>query len=232
MTNAISTDTRAPTPRQPALAVHALLLTWFGVVLALSLDGALESSPGHPPWPVLAAVLLPLAVFGAAYTLLEPVRAYVQALDLRVLVLLHTFRMLGVAFLLLAAFDVLPLEFALPAGVGDAVVAVAALALGVALYSATGVHRRLVQAWNTFGLADFVVAVCMGVLSRSDGLLQLDAAVSSDAMGSFPLALVPAFAVPFFVITHVIVFIQLRTRWADATRIHPGRRAGAGQRGP
>jgi hypothetical protein len=48
----------------------------------------------------------------------------------------------------------------------------------------------------------------------------LNGAVPSDAMASFPLAMIPGFIVPFYVITHLIVFLHLRANWRELDRIH------------
>lgn len=84
-----------------------------------------------------------------------------------------------------------------------------AVALGIALYRGP-VARRWVLAWNSFGLADFVVAVSVGVASSSPVLAALSEGVTGAPMQVFPLILIPGFFVPLYVITHVIVFLQLR----------------------
>jgi hypothetical protein len=54
------------------------------------------------------------------------------------------------------------------------------------------------------------VAVSMGVMTRSGEVLHSSGRVSSDIMGTFPLALIPGFAVPFYVITHLIIYARLK----------------------
>jgi hypothetical protein len=46
-------------------------------------------------------------------------------------------------------------------------------------------------------------------------------AASTGAMGAFPLAIIPGFLVPLFVITHVIIYLQLRTHWRDRAQVQP-----------
>jgi len=132
---------------------------------------------------------------------------------MRQLILLHSWRMVGIGFVFLYFYDRLPALFALPAGLGDAMAAMGALFIGIALYEHTAtVSPKRVYLWNMFGLIDFVVAVSMGVMTRTGEVLSFSGQVSSDIMGSFPLALIPGFAVPFYVITHLIIFAQLKRR--------------------
>lgn len=201
----------APTALAPWLL--AGIGAWFLVILTASLAGVFASPAESFPWPIVSALALPLVLFTLLYRIFPRFEAFILDLDPRPLVLIHSFRMVGLGFLLLSAYGVLPLVFAVPAGGGDALAALGALLVGIALYSTAGVSRRLVVAWNGFGLADFAVAVGVGILSRSNGVLHFSGSAPSDAMGTFPLALIPAFAVPLYLITHVIILLQLRRRW-------------------
>jgi hypothetical protein len=89
--------------------------------------------------------------------------------------------------------------------------AMGAVFIGIALYErASTVTPKRVYLWNAFGLIDFAVAVSMGVMTRSGEVLHSSGRVSSDIMGTFPLALIPGFAVPFYVITHLIIYARLK----------------------
>ncbi len=70
---------------------------------------------------------------------------------------------------------------------------------------------------NVAGLVDFLGAIGTGVLTSNSsvGFFASDAPRAS--MGLLPLSLVPTFAVPLWIILHVISLVQLR-------------RAGAGSR--
>jgi len=203
--------TLALSPAAPRgyLRLAWLLAAWFGVVLWLSLVDAFEVTPGAPPLPTLAAALIPLALFAGLYMAHAGFRDFVLGLDLRVLVLLHAWRTVGLGFVFLYSYGKLPAIFALPAGLGDAIAATGAVALGIALYRGP-VARRWVLAWNSFGLADFVVAVGAGVASSNPVLAALSGGVTSAPMQFFPLILIPGFFVPLYAITHLIVFLQLR----------------------
>lgn len=195
---------------------RALLLAglgWFLTVAAMAFTGLFDAAPGERPWLIVLAILLPISLFGLAYLGIDRFKGWVLALDMRHLILLHSWRMIGMGFVFLYFQDRLPALFALPAGLGDAMAAIGALVLGIAMYERPAkVSRRRIFAWNTFGLLDFVLAVSLGVLTRSGEVLQFSGHVGSEIMGMFPLALIPAFAVPLFVITHLIIYAQLQHR--------------------
>ena len=192
-------------------SVFLIGLGWFVVILATVLSGGFDAPAGERPLAMLLAVTMPPVIFGVAYFSISAFRDWVLALDMRHLILLHSWRMIGFGFVFLFFHNQLPALFALPAGLGDGMAAIGAVFLGIALYErASSVSPQRVFLWNTFGLVDFVIAVSMGVLTRTSDVLYMGGPVSSDIMGSFPLGLIPGFAVPFYVITHLIIYAKLR----------------------
>lgn len=219
MTNTISSEGSVHGSPSVAGWVFGIVAVWFAAALGASLSGLFASPAGALPLPLLAAVALPILAFFLVYGLAPAFRSFVQGLDLRPLILIHSWRFVGLSFLILAAYGVLPLVFAVPAGVGDAVAAAGALVTGISLYSPGGASRKLVAGWNAFGLADFVIAVTVGALAGSGGVLNASGAVSTAAMGTFPLSLIPGFLVPLFVITHLIIHFQLKARSTGEQKI-------------
>lgn len=178
---------------------------WLLLVTALADSGALASSQGLLRLVMPATILLPVLAFLFAYRYSAKLRAWVTGLDTGVLVILHSWRMLGAGFLLLYAFDVLPGLFAWLAGTGDMLAAAGALVLGVRLLQGRQVRPAVLMRWNAFGLLDFLVAVGVGTALRSS---YSGGAVSTDAMASLPLSLIPTFIVPVYIILHLMIFLQ------------------------
>lgn len=194
-------------------AVLLICVGWFVAVLGMALSGGFDAPAGERPLAILFAVTMPVVLYGIGYFSIKAFREWVLNLDMRQLILLHSWRMVGIGFVFLYFYDRLPALFALPAGLGDAIAAIGALFIGIALYErAATVSPKRVYLWNMFGLIDFVVAVSMGVMTRTGEVLNFSGQVSSDIMGTFPLALIPGFAVPVYVITHLIIFAQLKQR--------------------
>lgn len=70
--------------------------------------------------------------------------------------------------------------------------------------------RRALLAWNILGTLDLLEAVALGVLSAPGSPLQIfGGAVGSTAMWSLPWSSIPTLLVPFYFITHGIIFARL-----------------------
>ena len=198
--------------------VVAVLAAWFLIVLAAGRVGVFESGPSHPPRAVLAAIGVPLLLFAAAYRGSSQFRRFVLAIDLRLLTAVQGWRVIGVMFLALYAFDLLPGRFAWPAGAGDAAVGAAAPFVLMAMLRGAPTWRRQVFWLNIAGLVDFVGAVGSGVLTSNTPLGLLADGVPRASLGLLPLSLVPTFAVPLWIVFHVISLLQLRRLAAGAAQ--------------
>jgi hypothetical protein len=215
-----TTATLSSDQRSQHITIGLILLAWFGIVLGLSLTNAFLPPAGEPPLNLLLSGLVTLSLFALAYRSLPAFRAYVLGLDMRLLILLHGWRMLGLGFVMLYMVDQLPMLFAFLAGFGDAIAAVGAILLGYLLFtSRSGVSVKLISRWNTFGLLDFIIAVSVGVLTQQNGLLASNTGVDSDLMTAFPFAIIPAFLVQVLTLTHIIIYLQLRNRWKGKSHI-------------
>jgi hypothetical protein len=193
------------------------LAAWFLFVLALGAAGTFETGPAQPPLPILVAIVAPPTLFAFAYRISDRVRAFALELDLRLLTAMQSWRVIGIMFLALYAFGLLPGLFAWPAGVGDLAVGLAAPFVLQAMISGQAGWQRRVFWLNIAGLVDFVGAIATGVLSSNSALGFLATAEPTVSMGSLPLSLVPTFAVPLWIILHIISLVQLR-RLAAAAR--------------
>jgi len=118
---------------------------------------------------------------------------------LRPLLLLHSFRFVGLAFLVKGVVaPELPAAFAVPAAYGDLIAAVLALVALAALHSAFGIP--LVWVFNLWGTADLLYAFYQGNASgMASGLLQAT-------------YFIPTFIVPLLLITHGLMFMILLRR--------------------
>ncbi len=184
---------------------------WFLVSLGLAITGAFDASIAGLPATLILGIVIPIFVFGITYRISEGVREFIGNLDIRPLILLHTWRMLGLGFVFLSYHNVISPVFAFPAGLGDTAAAIGALFLGVGLYAGKTVSVRAVKLWNTFGLLDFVVAVTLGLLARPE-MGVFSQTVTSAPMGLFPLVLIPGFVVPFYIITHWIIALNVQNQ--------------------
>jgi hypothetical protein len=148
----------------------------------------------------------PLAFFGASVALSfvawgitaayfwPALRNQPRACALRPLLLLHSFRFLGLAFLVPGVVSpALPGAFAVPAAYGDLVAAVLALLALAGLRSRLGIG--LVWVFNLWGIADLFFAFYQGLIGVGIKPGELGAAY-----------FIPTFVVPLLFITHGLVF--------------------------
>src|SRR3712207_5496059 len=115
------------------------------------------------------------------------------------------FRSVGVLFLSVMAQGHLPAAFALPAGLGDIAIGMAAPFVARRLARDTG--RAAAVRFNVLGILDLIVAGIIGFL-----LLELVEVTPSTApLFLLPLALIPTAAVPLAVALHIVSLRRLRS---------------------
>jgi hypothetical protein len=143
----------------------------------------------------------------AACYLWPALRNQPRARALRPLLLLHSFRFIGLAFLVPGVVSPdLPAAYARPAAYGDLMAAVLALLALAALPSRLGIV--LVWAFNLWGTADLLTAFYQGVLGVGLEPGQLGAAY-----------FIPTVVVPLLLITHGLMFrLLLRGDGVAASR--------------
>jgi hypothetical protein len=191
--------------RPPSAAdTRTVLLTtvaWLLVACGVSAAGLLRAA--RPPLPQVLIVVLTAAVL-VVFWMPSPFRRWALSVDLRVIVLVHLSRFVGIYFLVLYARGELPYAFAVPGGWGD--IAVASTAGTICLFPRTGVGppRGVTLAWNVFGLVDIVLVVATAAR------LWLADPDSMRALLRLPLGLLPTFLVPIIIATHVVIFARLR----------------------
>jgi hypothetical protein len=94
-----------------------------------------------------------------------------------------------------------------------------ALPAAIAVVTGTAEGRRAAILWNIFGLADFAVAITMGMITSPGPLQLIVPDVQSIGAGDYPGVLTPAFVVPSSILLHALSLRQLRRRsQAEATR--------------
>ena len=187
-------------PRAALLAGAAAVVLggWFAATAVITGHGWYHTRLGHGvPW-------LPIAVVGFFGTLLALRRIPVVARALAApglasrLEYPHTFRVEGVAFLILMALGHLPALFALPAGLGDIAAGLAAPLVAYKL--ARGRGRRAALWHNAFGMADLVVALTLGALT---GFQLINVTPSAAPIFELPLALIVTAGVPLLLALHI-----------------------------
>ena len=120
-------------------------------------------------------------------------------------------RFVGLWFLILWRRGELPYGFAVPGGTGDLLVAISALVVVWAAIPATTPARRAAFiGWNVLGLLDLTVVVTTAMhFARS-------APASLEPLRHLPLVLLPTFAVPLLIVSHLVLLARLLGRASGA----------------
>ncbi len=200
-------------------ALSAALVAWLALAQRLAAtDAYLPATDGAPPF-VLLGLLVPLIIAFAGVRLSKSVARLVSAMPLPWIVAAQVYRVGGGIFLVLWADGRLPWQFALPAGIGDVTTGCLAVVVAVQLAQGAAGARKAAYAWSLFGIADLVVAVTMGALT-SPGLPHLVALDAPNLLiASYPLVMVPTFAVPLALMLHGLVLWRLKRETAATVRL-------------
>jgi hypothetical protein len=172
------------------LAVMIPYTLWFAVAWSAAINGVFRT--GTSPLPVLPlAIFLPV-IIGAPLLLSSKL-----------------YRLFGSWALVAGLRGALPGVLAWPAGIGDVLTGLFAVLAAIAVATGTAQGRRAAIIWNIFGLADFAVAITLGMIT-SPGRFQLIVPnVPSIGAGAYPDVLTPAFVIPSSILLHALSLRQL-----------------------
>jgi hypothetical protein len=205
---ALAAGTRRRTTTIAAAAAAAGFGGWILASGLLAHLGTYHQQHGHfRPWIGLAfagyitALLLAAGIPAVARTLAAPGSPARLTLP-------HTVRVVGVLFLVVLALGRLPAIFALPAGLGDIAVGLAAPSVARRL-ARQGDHQAAVR-FHLLGILDLVVAITIGYLAGLGPYRSLDVTSTTESLSLLPLALVATVAVPTALALHVVALGQLR----------------------
>src|SRR6476619_372632 len=201
--------------------LSAALLGWEAVAQYLGAANTYLATIENPPAvpTILLGLLIPLAVAAIALWQSESGAGLVSAIPLHWLVAAQVYRVAGGIFLVLWADGRLPWQFALPAGIGDVATGSVAVVVAALLAQNAIGARRATYAWCLFGIADLVVAVTMGAMTSPGRAHLLAFEAPNLLVASYPLVMVPTFAVPLALMLHGLVLWRLRRGAASAERL-------------
>ena len=202
------------TPRQRRATWLAVMIPdtlWFAVAWSAAIKGAFIT--GASPLPLLPlAIFLPVIIGAPLLLSSKRVGRVLDAMPETWLVGLQLYRIFGVWALAAWLHAALPGIFALPAGTGDMLTGLFALPAAIAVASGTTQGRRAATIWNIFGLADFAVAITVGMITSPGRFQLIVPSLPSIGAGAYPDVLTPAFVVPSSILLHALSLRQLRRR--------------------
>ena len=182
-------------------SLYGVLALWGALAVVAGATGMVARSPVPPP--VIVAGLTAAGI--VAYAASDRTRSAVRAVPLAALVAVHLVRFVGAWFIVLYRRGELPFAFAVPGGWGDIVAAaMAAGLLAGAIPARTPARRRVLFAWNAFGLLDILFVVANAARHFLADPAQLA------PFTHLPLSLLPTYFVPLIVLSHLAIFGRLR----------------------
>lgn len=173
---------------------------WFFMALLVGVFGFLGSIPPTFPQIILFSLVLVLLII---FWKSESFREVCFDLDIRVLLLIHLTRFVGIYFLILYSRGELPYAFAVHGGLGDIAVAVTALLVSIFSPRTGGLGFIIYFAWNILGLIDILYVVKTAARSA------IADPQSMMALTELPLSLLPTFLVPIIICSHILIFFRL-----------------------
>ena len=195
------------------IATALTVSLWLAVVWTAAIDGAFQPVPDIARLPRLpVAIFLPLIIGLPLLLRSRTIAAVLDATPAAWLIALQVYRVFGGIFLVNWMHGGASGLFAWPAAIGDMLTGIMALPVAHAVASGSAQGRRAALLWNIFGLADFAVAVTMGVLSNPGPLQHFGFEIPLSQIGTYPTVMIPAFAVPSSILLHALSIRQLRRR--------------------
>jgi hypothetical protein len=200
------------------LTLGGILFGWLAVALFLGGLGIFRTAYDQRFPYIALAMGIPIVIGALLVRGSIRVREIIDAVPQNWLVGFQLYRVVGAVFLVLYAAGLLPGIFALPAGYGDVFVGLTALlvAIGYARYHSQ--CDQFVALWNWFGIADLVIAVATGFLSSPSRFQIFSLDAPNLLIGSFPLVMIPIYAVPLSIVLHLASLTKLRQ--GKNSRIH------------
>lgn len=184
--------------------VSSFFTAWLCLGIVLAAQGFFWTGPQETA-PRVAYAIIPF-VLGCGLLIVSPTfRRVVDETPPQWMIGLQSNRLLGGLFLLvyLQGQLQLPALMAIPAGIGDLLVGVAAPFVAYLFVTKHRNARWIGVFWNIAGVIDLAIAVATGVMT-SPGPLHLFALDAPNMlMSAYPFAIIPAFGVPVWVLLHI-----------------------------
>ena len=194
--------------RNIQLGVFGFYVLYLAYVSILAVKGVFYINPVPPKVMVFGAIPLTIILFVIIGNT-GLFKKLLRSITLESLIAIHVFRLLGVFFIIIYFYHLLPADLAFSAGMGDILTAVFAWPVAKWVSQSKPWSIKAVYAWNIFGILDIVtlltivgITINKSIISGANGDLQ--------EMTLFPFSWFPAFAPATILFLHTAIFRKLQ----------------------
>ena len=203
---AVNAGMTAGKARNIQYGVFGFYIAYLAYVSILSLKGVFDNNSIPPSVMVFCAIPLMIILFGIIGNT-QLFKKLLRSITLESLVAIHMFRLVGVFFIILYSYRLLPTEFAFSAGMGDIITAVLAFPVARMVLKGKSWSIPAVYAWNILGIMDILSLLVIAALNVKHDILT--GGHSQREMTIFPFVWFPAFAPATILFLHTVVFRKL-----------------------
>jgi hypothetical protein len=156
---------------------------------------------------IFGGIPLLVALFGIAGNT-KLFKQLLHSITLESLITLHIFRVVGVFFILLYGYQLLPADFAFSSGMGDIITALLAYPVARAVSNRKSWSITALYAWNIFGILDILTLLVIAALDVKNAI-NSGSGQPAREMTLFPFAWFPAFAPATILFLHTVIFRKI-----------------------
>jgi hypothetical protein len=193
--------------RSIQIGVFGFYILYLAYVSIFSLKGVFAINTLPPRifvWATLPLAIILFVIVGNTGLF----KKLLRSVKLESLIRLHTFRILGVFFIILYFYHLLPAGMAFADGLGDIITALLAVPVANMVAKKKPGSITAVYAWNILGMLDIVNVMVIAVRNAMKSLN--NAGPGEFEMTIFPFVWFPAFAPATILFLHIAVFRKLQ----------------------
>lgn len=184
-------------------SIGTFLIAWLSLGIVLAADGFFWTGPEEAA-PRVAYAIIPFLLGLGLFVVSPAFRLVIDETPPQWIIGLQINRLLGGLFLvayILGSLQ-LPALMAIPAGIGDLLVGLAAPIVAYLFVIKHRHARWLGILWNFAGILDLLIAVATGVATSPGSLHIFSLDAPNMLMSSYPFSIIPAFGVPVWILLH------------------------------
>ena len=193
--------------RNIQLGIFGFYILYLAYASILSLKGVFYINSIPPKVMVFTAIPLTIMLFVIVGNT-KLFKKLLRSITLESLIALHVFRVLGVFFILLYFYHLLPRDFAFSSGVGDIITAILALPVAKMVSKGKPGSLKIAYAWNIFGTLDIITLLVIAVIHAKNDIVTGE--LGPQELTVFPFVWFPAFAPATILFLHAAIFRKLQ----------------------